>query len=73
MSSMSLDMASEGEERLVQSVRGESDTSARLREMGFVQDAVVRVIKSDGRGLIVGLNGCRLALSRTAASRVMVA
>lgn len=70
--SMPLAMATEGTECMVQEVRGSNPISTRLREMGFVYDARVKVLKADGKGLIVGVNGSRLALSRGVASQIMV-
>lgn len=71
-SSMPLAMVSEGSECMVREVCGSTSISTRLRELGFVSEARVKVLKADGRGLIVGLNGSRLALSRGVASQIMV-
>jgi ferrous iron transport protein A len=62
----------EGRECKVLSVKGKTWISSRLREMGFVDQATVLVLRADGQGLIVGVNGTRLALSNGLASQIMV-
>ena len=69
---ISLAMAGEGSDCVVREVTGSTWASTRLREMGFVERAEVKVLKIDGRGLIVGINGTRFALSRGLASRIML-
>ena len=69
---MPLVMISEGLECTVHSVEGKTSICARLREMGFVDQAPIRVLSVDGRGLIISVNGSRLALSRGLASRIIV-
>ncbi|MBI0583713.1 MAG: FeoA domain-containing protein [Methanomassiliicoccus sp.] len=68
----SLAMAGEGNECMVREVVGSTWASTRLREMGFVERARIKVLKIDGRGIIVGVNGTRFALSMGLASRVML-
>jgi Fe2+ transport system protein FeoA len=65
-------MAGEGNECVVREVVGGTWASTRLREMGFVERAKVKVLKIDGRGLIVGVNGTRFALSMGLASKIML-
>lgn len=62
----------EGRECRVREVSGTTWISSRLREMGFIDQAMVKVIRSDGRGLIVAINGTRLALSKALASKITV-
>lgn len=65
-------MISEGRECRVLSVLGKTWFVSRLREMGFVDQATITVLRADGRGLIVGINGSRLALSSKLARQIMV-
>jgi len=65
-------LIAEGRECKVLSVKGKTWISSRLREMGFIDQAKVRVLKADERGLIVGVNGTRLALSSSLAGQIMV-
>ncbi len=69
---MPLSMVGEGRETTVRSVRGKTWCADRLREMGFVDKAKVMVIRADGSGLIVGINGTRLALSNSLANQILV-
>lgn len=69
---MWLNAIPEGQECCVREVRGKTWISSRLREMGFIDMAMVKVIRSDRRGLIVNINGTRLALSKALASKIMV-
>jgi Fe2+ transport system protein FeoA len=69
---LSLAMAGEGCEFVVREVTGNTWASTRLREMGFVERAKVKVIKTDGRGLIVWVNGTRLALSMGLANMIRI-
>ncbi len=69
---MPLSMVNEGQEGLVQSVKGKTWCANRLREMGFIDKAKVVVIRADGQGLIVGINGTRLALSNSLANQILV-
>jgi len=65
-------MVNEGQEGMVQSVKGKTWYANRLREMGFVDKAKGMVIRADGQGHIVGINGTRLALSKSLADQILV-
>lgn len=52
-------------------VSGEQQFCARIREMGFGERAFVTKIGGSGP-FICMVNGCRLALSHDAASRILV-
>ncbi|MDW5563418.1 MAG: FeoA family protein [Methanomassiliicoccus sp.] len=67
---LSLAMVGEGSECIVREIAGNTWASTRLREMGFVERAKIKVLKTDGRGLIVWVNGTRLALSMGLASKI---
>jgi Fe2+ transport system protein FeoA len=69
---MSLAMAGEGSECTVREVTGDTWASMRLREMGFVERAKIKVLKIDSRGLIVGVNGTRFALSMGLANKIQL-
>ena len=68
---MPLTIVSEGEECKVLSIR-KTKTAPRLREMGFVDTAPLKVLSCNSTGVIVDLNGVRLALCRELASQIMV-
>lgn len=44
----------------------------RLIEMGFIENAKVKILKSDRGCLIVSLGGCKYALSKGIAMKIMV-
>lgn len=44
----------------------------RLIEMGFTENTLVRVLRSDRGSLIVSLNGCKYALSKGIAMKILV-
>ena len=69
---MPLTMVSEGQNCTVYSIEGKTSISTRLRELGFIAQTPVRVLRADGGGLIISVNGSRLALSRGLASRIIV-
>ena len=45
----------------------------RLTEMGFTENASVKILRSDRGCLIVTMGGCRYALSKGIAMKIMVA
>lgn len=55
----------------VQSVSGEAQFCARIRELGFCERAFVTKVGGSGP-FICMVNGCRLALSHDAASCILV-
>jgi ferrous iron transport protein A len=69
---MPLNMVSEGNDCKVYRVNDGSGNALRLRELGFIDQVTIRVFRSDNNGMIVGLNGCRLALSRGIAKDILV-
>lgn len=46
--------------------------AARLHELGLHQGRVLEVIRNDGVGLILGLDGTRIGVARELASGVLV-
>jgi ferrous iron transport protein A len=65
-------MIPEGKQVRVFGVNAGRGLSRRLIEMGFTKDALVEMIKSDRGSLIVDVNGCKYALSKGIAMKIMV-
>lgn len=69
---MPLTMMGREETKQVCSIRGKDDVRRFLANLGFVDDAEVRVVSEVGGNLIVAVKGTRVAVSRAMASRIMV-
>lgn len=73
--SMPLTMATPGKEYIVVGLhqgRGARDMVRRLTEMGFKENAHIRIMNSHGRSVVVDLEGTRYALCRGMAKKVFV-
>ena len=69
---MPLAMVGSGETVKVRRIGGSRESRTHLADLGFVQDAEVSVIQSQGGNLIVSVKDSRLALTKEMASRIMV-
>ncbi len=69
---MPLSMLAPGEEGTIRKITGRDDVRAHLAQMGFVVDAVVRVVSSLGGSLILQVKDSRVALDRAMANRIIV-
>ena len=69
---MPLMMAPIGEVNTIRKITGRDDVRRRLAEMGFVVGEEVRVINDLGGNLILSVKGCRVALDRSMAMRIMI-
>lgn len=61
-----------GEENIIKKVDGKSDVRRHLEEMGFVVGGNVTLISENNGNVIVGVKGCRVAISRETALKIMV-
>ncbi len=61
-----------GEENIIKKVGGKSDVRRHLEEMGFVVGGNVTLISENNGNVIVGVKGCRVAISRETALKIMV-
>ncbi len=68
---MPLSFQKSGDACQVVKVRGGGDLQHHLRNLGFVEGAPVRVVSEQGGNLIVEVKGARIAIDKTAASKVM--
>lgn len=69
---MPLSMLAPGEEGTIRKITGKDDLRAHLAELGFVVDAVVRVVSALGGNLILQVKDSRVALDKSMANRIMV-
>lgn len=67
-----LTLAGENAQSTIVSVRGKDETRRHLSGLGFVEGAAVSVVTGHSGDLIVEVKGCRVALSRQMAQRIMV-
>ena len=65
-------MMPEGKEGRIVGINAGRGLHRRLTEMGFTRDAVVRILRSNGGCLLVAVNGCRYALGRGMAMKILV-
>lgn len=69
---MPLSMLAPGEEGTIRKITGKDEVRAHLAQLGFVVDAVVRVVSSLGGDLILQVKDSRVALDKTMASRILI-
>lgn len=62
----------EGAKGKVCDINGGRTVSKRLFEMGFNKGQEIEVIKNDAGPLVVGLNGCRIAVGRGMALKILL-
>jgi len=67
-----MNMATEGKEVEVKAVSLKDDTGKRLRELGIISGNKVKIVKNDGRNLIISIQESRFALDLDAARHIMI-
>ncbi|MBE6047023.1 MAG: ferrous iron transport protein A [Clostridium sp.] len=67
-----MNMATEGKEVEVKAVSLKDDTGKRLRELGIISGNKVKIVKNDGRNLIISIQESRFALDLDAARQIMI-
>ena len=67
-----LTYASPEAEHIIVKVNGNADVKKHLESLGFVAGGSIRVISSLGKNIIVNVKDTRIAVSRDAASKIMV-
>lgn len=70
-SGIPLTMADSGSMCTVSSIRGKDDTRRFLTNLGFVEGAKVAMISEMSGNVIVNVNGTRVAISKSMASRIL--
>ena len=69
---MPLNLASPGEENIVQRVGGSPEVRQHLKELGFVPGSTVTIINTLGGNVIVKVKESRVAISGEMARRIMI-
>ena len=69
---MPVSMLAPGEEGTIRKVTGKDEVRAHLAQMGFVVDAVVKVVSALGGSLILQVKDSRVALDQEMANRIFV-
>ncbi len=69
---MPLAMLGAGDKAVVRKIGGNPETKNHLADLGFVSDAELSVIQSQGGNLIVNIKDSRLALTKEMATKIMV-
>ncbi|SHH78584.1 FeoA family protein [Sporanaerobacter acetigenes] len=72
MTNMPLSFFTEGESGIIVGIDGGEKASKRLYEMGFNKGAEIKVVKNDSGPIIVSLSGCKVALGRGIAQKIMI-
>ena len=67
-----LTYASPEAEHIIVKENGNADVKKHLESLGFVAGGSIRVISSLGKNIIVNVKDTRIAISRDAASKIMV-
>ena len=67
-----LTYASPEAEHIIVKVNGNADVKKHLESLGFVAGGSIRDISSLGKNIIVNVKDSRIAISRDAASKIMV-
>lgn len=62
----------EGKEATICRINAGRGLARRLIEMGFTQNSRVKILRSDRGCLIVSLKGCKYALSKGMAMKILV-
>lgn len=68
---MPLSFQKDGSVVQVVKVRGNHELHHHLHNLGFVEGATVRVVSEQSGNLIVEVKGARIAIDKTAASKIM--
>ena len=68
-----MNMADEGKEVEVKAVSLKNDTGKRLRELGIISGNKIKIVKNDGKNLIISIQESRFALDLDVARQIMIA
>lgn len=69
---MPMALAKDGSSIQVERILLDDTLRKRLREIGISNGNDIEIIKNDSAGLILGINGSRLALDKTLAQKIFV-
>lgn len=69
---MPLILAEVGEEKIIRKIWGKQEIKTHLENLGFVVGEAVTVINAIGGNVIVNVKGCRIAVSKEMAQKIMI-
>ena len=69
---MPLTVADTGEEYVIKRIGGKPEVKQHLENLGFVVGGVVSVINTMSGNVIVKVKGCRVAISKEMANKIMI-
>ncbi len=69
---MPLILAEVGEEKIIRKIWGKQEIKTHLENLGFVVGGAVTVINAIGGNVIVNVKGCRIAVSKEMAQKIMI-
>lgn len=69
---LALAFVNSGNDVKVQDIKGNESMVIRLREMGFINGNIIKMIKNDVGPLILGVGESRIILSRGMATKILV-
>ncbi|MBD7912968.1 MULTISPECIES: FeoA family protein [Clostridium] len=67
-----MNLADEGKEVEVKSISMKDGLGKRLSELGLISGNKIRIIKNDGRSIIVAIDESRFAIDKSIAQKVMI-
>ncbi len=69
---MPLILAEVGEEKIIRKIGGKQEIKTHLENLGFVVGGAVTVLNAIGGNVIVNVKGCRIAVSKEMAQKIMI-
>ncbi len=69
---MPLILAEVGEEKIIRKIGGRQEIKTHLENLGFVVGGAVTVLNAIGGNVIVNVKGCRIAVSKEMAQKIMI-
>lgn len=69
---MPLSLARQGETNYIRRISGKDEVRQHLAELGFVVGERVTVVNEVNGDMIIDVKGCRIALGKSMANRIMV-
>ena len=69
---MSLTMVSIGEEKIIKEIRAKESVKRHLQNLGFITGDNIETISETNSGLILMINGSKIALNKGMANKIIV-
>ena len=69
---MPLSLVAKGETKIISELKGKEEIRKRLLDIGFIKGASVTVIDINPSGLVISIKGCKIAIDRSLANKIIV-